>query len=112
MRLCFVLVIIMIFTNIGYAHPPDQIVASFNPEDKTLTVIVTHRINNPASHYIKKVEVDLNGKEIIDQAITKQENNHSQRFSYIIPDASYGDKLAVTGYCNINGKLKEELEIK
>ena len=95
----------------AYAHPPSDIQISFDPATKMLQAVIIHNTSNPASHYIKKVDVALNGKEIIGQEISKQDNNESQTVHYLIPDAKEGDVISVEGYCSISGKLKKEFKV-
>ena len=71
-----------------------------------------HDVGNPLNHYIKKVDVGLNGKEIIEHSLSRQDNNDSQTISYFIPDVKNGDLLSVEGHCSISGKLKKEIVVK
>ena len=95
----------------AYAHPPSDIKISFDPQTKMLQAVIIHNTSNPASHYIKKVDVAINGKEIIGQEISKQDNNESQTVHYLIPDAKAGDVISVEGYCCISGKLEKEVKV-
>jgi hypothetical protein len=95
-----------------YAHPPSDIKITFDPNTKTLHAIIIHNVSNPNSHYIKRVDVALNGKEIIEHSISRQDNNDSQTVSYLVPDAKAGDTLSVEGYCSISGKLEKEISVK
>jgi hypothetical protein len=92
-----------------YAHPPSDIKIIFDPKTKILSALIIHNVSNPATHFIKKVDVSLNGKEIVEQAISRQDNPNSQSVSYLIPDFKEGDLLAVEGYCSISGKLEKQL---
>ncbi len=103
--LCFVL-----FAQ-ALAHPPSDIRVIFDASSKILTAVIVHGTSNPQGHYIKKVEVGLNAKEIIEQSISQQDNNQTQTVSYFIPDAKSGDRLSVEGYCSISGTLKKEITI-
>ncbi len=94
------------------AHPPRDIEISYDPGTKMLTATIIHDTSNPLKHYIKKVDVGLNGKEIIQQEISRQDNNDSQQVAYFIPDAKPGDKLSVEGYCSISGKLEKQITAK
>ena len=58
----------------AYAHPPYDIKITFNPETKVATAVIMHNVSNPLNHYIKKVDVGLNGKEIIESL---EETNNS-----------------------------------
>ncbi|MDD4955861.1 MAG: hypothetical protein PHP17_07495 [Candidatus Omnitrophica bacterium] len=108
-----VLLLIAVFLGIStvYAHPPSDIKITFNPDTKILSAIVFHDTSNPIKHYIKKVDVGLNGKEIIEHTISREDNNETQAVSYLIPDVKEGDSISVEGYCSISGKLKKEITV-
>jgi hypothetical protein len=93
-----------------YAHPPSDIAITFDPATKMLKAVITHNVSNPENHYIKKVDVGLNGKEILTQAISRQDNNTTQTAAYLIPDAKAGDTISVEAYCSISGKLEKEIK--
>jgi len=95
-----------------YAHPASDIKITFDPDTKTLVAVITHNVSNPQSHYIDKVDIALNGKEIIGQAISRQDNNIDQTVSYHIPDIQGGDVLSVDTDCNKGGKLKKEIKVQ
>lgn len=97
---------------VAYAHPPSDIKITFDPAAKMLHAQVMHDVKDPAQHFINKVDVALNGKEIITQAISCQENNMSQAVHYLITDAKAGDTLSVEGYCSISGKLEKEIKVQ
>jgi desulfoferrodoxin (superoxide reductase-like protein) len=96
----------------AYAHPPSDITITYDPQTKILRAVIMHNTSNPESHYINKVDIVLNGKEIIEHEISRQDNNTSQAVSYLIPDAKTGDKLSLEAYCSISGELRKEIEVK
>ncbi len=97
--------------SLAYAHPPSNITITFDMATKMLKAVITHQVSNPSSHYIYKVDVGLNGKEIISQQLSSQDDNKGQTVSYFIPDAKPGDTISVEGYCNISGKLEDEIKV-
>ena len=104
--------IFLVSVSVAYAHPPSGIEITFDAESKILKAVIIHNTSNPASHYIKKVDVGLNGKEIMEHLITRQDNFDSQTVSYLIPDAKDGDVISVEGYCSISGKLQKQITVK
>jgi len=108
------LIIFIFFLTIStvYAHPPSDIKITFDPNTKMLQAVIIHNTSNPLNHYIKKVDVGLNGNEIIEHTISREDNNESQTVKYLIPDAKDGDIISVEGYCSISGKLKKEIKVK
>jgi len=107
-----VLFVFFAFSSIAYAHPPSDIKITFDASTKMLHAVILHNVSNPLKHYIKKVDVALNGKQIIEHSISRQDNNDSQIVSYLIPDVKDGDVLSVEGYCSISGTLKKEITLK
>lgn len=108
----FLIVVMSLVSGTVYAHPPSDIKITFDPTTKMLQAVIFHNTSNPVSHYIKKVDVGLNGKEIIEHQISREDNNETQTVRYFIPDAKEGDSLSVEGYCSISGKLKKEITVK
>ncbi len=96
----------------AYAHPPSDIAITFDAKTKILHAVIVHNVGNPINHYIKKVALGLNGKEIIEHTISRQDNNTNQTVTYLIPDVKIGDTLSVEAYCSISGKLEKEIKIK
>ena len=107
-----ILFIFLVIVSSAYAHPPSDIKITFDAKTKMLHAIILHNVNNPSSHYIKKVDVALNGKKIIEHTISWQDNNDSQTASYLVPDVKDGDVLSVEGYCSISGKLIKEITVR
>jgi len=105
---CFFLIAV----STAYAHPPSDIKITFDPQTKTLKAVIFHRVSNPASHFINKVDIGLNGKEIIEHSISREDNNSTQTVSYLIPDAKPGDTILVEAYCSISGNLTKELRVE
>ena len=103
--------LIMLYST-AYAHPPSDIIITYDVAAKTLHAVIIHNVSNPASHFIKKVDIALNGKGIIEHQISRQDNNTEQTVSYLIPDAKTGDTLSVEAYCSISGKLEKEIKVK
>ena len=111
-KIAWLSVFFIFFTlcTLAYAHPPSDIKITFNPETKILNAVIIHDVSNPRTHYIKKVDVSVNGKEVIQQSISAQDNFNNQTVSYLIPDAKSGDVFSVEGYCSISGKLEKQLK--
>jgi hypothetical protein len=113
-KIAFFLVFLTFFmtASIAYAHPPSDIKITFEPKTKILQAVIVHNTSNPLSHYIKKVDVGLNGKGIIEHQISREDNNETQTVRYLIPDVKNSDILSVEAYCSISGKLKKEITVR
>jgi len=99
------------FFSVAYAHPPSDIIITFDKKTRILTAVIMHNVNDPERHFVNKVDIGLNGKEIIEHRIGRQDNNITQSVSYLIPDTKAGDTLSVEAYCSISGKLEKEIKV-
>lgn len=108
----FLLCGLLLASTTAFAHPPSDIKIQFDDATKSLTAVIKHRVSNPKTHYIYKVDIGLNGKEIQMLPFKKQETGTSQTVKLVIPEAKKGDTLSVEGYCVLSGKLKKEIQVK
>ncbi len=108
----FIVLALLGFCTLAYAHPPSDITITFDKATKILKAVITHQVNNPEKHFINKVDVALNGKEIIEHRISRQDNSTTQTVTYLIPDVKEADTLSVEAYCSISGKLLKEITVK
>jgi hypothetical protein len=111
-KLILALFFVFILYAFSYAHPPSDIKISYDPATKILHAVIYHNVSTPDSHFIKKVDVGLNDKEIIEQRISRQDNYTTQTVSYLMPDVKPGDTLSVEAYCSISGKLEKEIKVQ
>ncbi len=110
-KMVFLLIGLVVASTAAFAHPPSDIKIQFDDNTKTLTAVIQHRVSNPQSHFIKKVDIGLNGREVQMLPFAKQDNNATQTVKITIPEAKKGDVLSVEGYCNLSGRLEKEIKI-
>ncbi len=104
MRRVFLGVFLLLFLigSTAIAHPPREVVAEFDLESNVLSVDVTHTVGADPIHFIEKIIVSHNDKEIIVQQISKQLGD-SQTFLYFIPEVEEGDEIEIEAVCSIFG---------
>jgi len=92
------------------AHSPKDVVLTYDQAKKTLEVRITHNVKDPASHYVKKVEIKKNGKT---SAVTEYQSQPGpETFSYTYPlDAAPGDLIEAKGTCVIFGSKTGNLTV-
>ncbi|MFC1508088.1 hypothetical protein ACFL60_00185 [Candidatus Omnitrophota bacterium] len=95
----------------AYAHPPSDIKIEYDAETRIVSAVIVHPVSNIEQHFIKKVDVWLNGEEVIVHKISGQDNNHDQSTKYMIPDAKTGDTITIEAYCSMSGKLKKDIDL-
>ena len=111
-KMILILCGLLVASATAFAHPPSDIKIQFDPATKVLTAVIKHRVSNPKTHYIYKVDIGLNGKEIEMLPFKEQETNASQTVKFTVSQAKKGDTLSVEGYCNLSGKLTKEIKVK
>ncbi|MFH0827070.1 MAG: hypothetical protein V1923_04190 [Candidatus Omnitrophota bacterium] len=112
MKKLFLCLGMLSFAATALAHPPVHIEVSFNRETKILAAKISHPVENPSTHYIAKVDVALNGKEILSHEISRQDTQNEQVVLYLIPDIKTGDEVSVEAYCSISGKKERKITIE
>lgn len=110
-HLILITIMTLVIANITYAHPPSEIVAEFDTTSKILQVSIKHPVRDAQKHYINKLEIELNGSQIIEQKSVQQIDNTIQSYIYIIPEAKIDDTITLEAYCNISGKKKLTVKI-
>lgn len=108
--ICACIVFFSALSNL-YAHPPTDIKITFDSNTKMLKAVIEHNTRNVLNHYIKTVNVELNGIKIISHNISREDNNNTQTVVYLIPDVKKGDIISVEAFCNIRGSLKKPYRI-
>ncbi|MBU2103227.1 MAG: hypothetical protein ABH865_09205 [Candidatus Omnitrophota bacterium] len=92
-----------------FAHSPEAVTIS--AEGAMVAVIVEHQVADPRGHYIKRIEISLNGRHIIVQEFSLQGSNTQQKAVYEIPGLKKGDILAVDADCNKGGDRSAKIEV-
>ncbi len=105
-------ILLLVTMKASFSHPPESIIADYDTTTKILQVTVNHSVKNSAKHYINKIEIGLNGEQIIEQKNKKQIDNSFQKYTYTLADVEIDDSLNVTAYCNISGKKSISVQIK
>ncbi len=106
------LCVCLFFVCKAIAHPPSNINIEFDSKTKILKAEIIHNTSSTTKHYINKVDIELNGKEVIEHKISRQDNSKTQTVMYLIPDVKKGDRITVEAYCSISGVLKKTVTVE
>jgi desulfoferrodoxin (superoxide reductase-like protein) len=93
------------------AHPPEDLVLSYDVPGQTLTVTITHPSTFTGLHYIKQVTVKKNNEPSVKNDYKSQVGKTSVTYTYPIPAAD-NDVLEVTATCNIQGSKTATLKVE
>ena len=105
--------VLLLFTfSIVIAHPASKIKLDFDTETKLLDIRFDHKVADPEKHFIYKIEIELNGKDVIEQNLSLQDTKTGGSLVYKLADAIAGDKIKVMLRCNKSGNKSKTLTIK
>lgn len=93
-----------------YAHSPDKVVLSYDPEGRSLTVEAIHPVADPGRHFVNRLEVSLNGEKVL-QTEPPRQNATGMKEVYLLTDATPGDIVQVTAFCNRGGDRTGQIQI-
>ena len=92
------------------AHPPSDIVLSYDPSTSNLNVTIAHSVRDPVTHYIDQVTIAVDGVGVLDLPYTSQPTNDTFAYTYSLA-ASEGETISVLGICNLGGDLTRTLVV-
>jgi hypothetical protein len=100
-----------LFPASGGANSPQEVVLSYDQAQRTLEVRITHASKDPATHYVKKVEIKKADKTI---AATEYQSQPGQAtFAYVYPvEIGDGDLLDVKVTCSVFGSKTVKLDMR
>jgi len=101
----------LIVTTFTYAHPPEEMIFSYDAKNKILSIGVAHQVQNIKKHFVSKINIKLNGKDLIMQNFLNQTNVKVQAVSYAMVDLKKGDVIEVSAVCNQSGELTKKFKI-
>ena len=103
-----VVIITVIISTQAYANPPDDMVLEYNVSASELDVTITHPTFDPNTHYIYKVDIDINGELYLSELYTSQPTSDPFTYTYTVV-ANAGDEISVTAFCSLFGDLTKSL---
>ncbi len=98
----------LFFASALWAHPPEDIIITFDLAKSTVHAVIVHDSKDIMKHFIKQIEVLVNGESMIKQKTITQTGKDGQSVSYVIPGLKKGDKVAIDADCSMYGDLTKE----
>lgn len=92
------------------AHSPSDMLLSYNATAGELAVTITHPVSDPATHYVKEVQVSIDGDLVKNNAYTNQPAGTSFTYTYPL-QAPAGSRIEVQAPCILGGSLTRTLQV-
>ncbi|MDG6218528.1 MAG: hypothetical protein QCI00_03710 [Candidatus Thermoplasmatota archaeon] len=111
----YIFVVLMLVTTsllsgMVIAHPPKDMVLSYDLETEILSVTITHNSDIPTVHNIEKVEINRNNELVLIEEYDSQPSTSEFSYEYDI-QAVVDDELTVIAYCSIQGSITRSITI-
>jgi desulfoferrodoxin (superoxide reductase-like protein) len=109
-KLILVLAFVLIFSANGFCHNPSDIKVTI--KEGGIDLVVSHSVSNPATHYVKRIEVKLNGENSAEKDFKSQTDDMTQKTSFDILSLKKGDVLEITAYCSKYGEFTKSVTVE
>lgn len=104
------LFIVLAYCTCGFCHSPSDIEAAV--KDGGVELTVSHSVSSPSSHYVKKIEVKVNGEPAAQKDFTSQTDDTTQKTTIDIASLKKGDVLEITAYCSRSGQRTKSVTVE
>ncbi|MBU7016250.1 MAG: hypothetical protein HXS44_01980 [Theionarchaea archaeon] len=92
------------------AHAPSSMELEYDTDSQTLKAVLTHRVSDPYTHYVFRIEIWKNGQSFETVEFAYQPTDSTFFYAFDIPTEE-GDLLRVTADCNLGGSITGDLEV-
>ena len=106
-----ILMLILLITASGYAHPPYDIEFSYDKDKDVLKIDIIHPVGNPQKHFVDNIKILQNGNIISDKTFTSQTNNNMQSISIKSLNLKSDDEIIIEAKCNMYGKREKPIKL-
>jgi len=105
LRRLFIAIVVLSALSVNVlAHTPSGVAVSYNEKSGYLDVAITHPVDNPGTHYVKRVTIRQGSMVLIDTSYTNQPDISDFNYSYFLPGLKGSDgEITVDVECNLFG---------
>ncbi|MCX5707963.1 MAG: hypothetical protein NTY14_03160 [Candidatus Omnitrophica bacterium] len=108
--LMLLLAFIFISSANAFCHNPEKIYVVV--KETGIDLIINHTVPDVEEHYIKKIEVSLNGKIAAVKDYTSQTSLSTHEVSFDFITTKKGDVLEITAYCSQSGQMTKKMTVE
>lgn len=100
---------VLLAVSAGSAHPPSSLDLAYSADEGILTISIAHAVGDVSTHYIKSVNVTVDGRQAADLFYVRQGEKNGEKILVTIGWLEKGSQLSVTVKCNRFGDLEKKL---
>lgn len=97
----------LILVSESVAHPPKNMVVTWNKEQETLSVVAEHNVNDPNKHYVLSMSILDGNNQVLVKQYTKQNSPKEFSDSVVLKGLAAGTKIRIQLLCNIMGSSEQ-----
>ncbi len=119
MKKIFVFFLIFLVVPFIFAHSPSDVKITYDSTKDSISVIVKHDISttqakDPAKHYVKSIDLKINGKTVKTNTFMKQDSLDKQTttFDKLNLDKNKDNEIEIEAYCSISGEKNSSIVVK
>ncbi|MBP1677334.1 MAG: hypothetical protein H6Q20_1893 [Bacteroidetes bacterium] len=109
-KLFFVTAAILLSVLMANADPAKKVNLTY--QNGKLKIEAIHRVKDVKTHYIDKIVVKVDGKDVKTLALKSQSSNDAETLELVIPEIKKGSKIEVTTRCNEFGSKTGKLTVE
>ena len=107
-----ILLLLILAPSVLFANPPNAFHTSYDKVRAKLHVTVEHIVTDPEDHYIEKVTLYKNGREVETRTFHFQTSKRNQTMPPVNVYASPTDRLRILATCNQAGMGEKIFKIE
>ena len=96
----------------GMAHPPSDLVLSYNRADGMLAVEAPHSVPDGQRHYIEEFKVSVDGQKYYELDVEFQIDNKTSLAVFHVGDLKAGAVVEAYAKCNRSGDMTKSLTVE
>lgn len=102
---------LVVNSNCVSGHTASNVDLKYDFNNQKLNITISHNTDDTNTHYIKKVEIYINGVTTIEEDYTSQPSSNTFTLSFDV-STNDGDVLKVETECSISGKTQDSITVK
>ena len=109
-KLILALAVVLILATNAFCNNPSDVNVTI--KEGGIDLVVSHSVSDPTTHYVKRIEVKLNGENSAEKDFKSQTDDMTQKTSFDILSLKKGDVLEITAYCSRYGELTKSVTVE
>lgn len=103
------LLAVLLVASVGLSHPPTSLDLVYSADEGVLSISISHLVGDVLTHYIKSVNVIVDGRQVADLNYVSQGGKNGEKILVTIGWFDKGTQISVIAECSKFGMLDNKL---